>query len=154
MKPERPSAGAIAATYARVALGSGAGGLVRWLAPMAMPGASEMVSFLIINTSGSFLIGALGGGSGGPHRDFIGGLAGSGLAGLRTNRAAQGATRLGHRRRRQMARARRVEHLGLRPEFRLLRRQAERHIAHAGEQHVQLRVHVRRRAIVKHRAHE
>jgi CrcB protein len=61
MTPERPSAAAIAATYARIAGGSAAGGLVRWLLPAALPGATELLSLLIINASGSFLIGALAG---------------------------------------------------------------------------------------------
>jgi CrcB protein len=61
MSAERPILAEIAATYARVALGSAAGGLARWLAPMAMAGASEMTSTLVINTTGSFAIGALAG---------------------------------------------------------------------------------------------
>ncbi len=61
MTPERPSRAAIAAAYARVALGSAAGGVARWLAPMAMPGASDLTSILVINATGSLLIGALAG---------------------------------------------------------------------------------------------
>lgn len=61
MTPERPRPAAIAATYARVALGSAAGGVARWLAPMVTPSASEMTSVLVVNTTGSFLIGALAG---------------------------------------------------------------------------------------------